>query len=77
MSFTFNATGYSTLGLLMMHEGIQNAHKADREAPVDQTKVYGVYEYADWKIQSDEIESELTSRQCKFDAIPWDGYCRG
>ena len=71
MAFTFKATGYSTNGLLMMHEGIKKAHSEDTATPEGQDKPYGVYEHQAWKIQSDEIEAELRSRGKEFEPIPW------
>lgn len=71
MAFTFEASGYSTAGLLMMYEGIRKAHDADVNTLEGSKKEYGVYEYADWKIQSDEIEQELRGRDISFDPISW------
>ncbi len=71
MAFTFDASGYSTNGLRMMHDGIKKAHQKDMETPDGQDKPYGVYEYAGWKIQSDEIEAELNTRDEAFDPVPW------
>lgn len=54
-----------------MRDGIKKAHQEDAKTPDGQGKLYGVYDYADWNIQSDEIEEELRARQEVFEPVPW------
>jgi hypothetical protein len=64
-------SGYSTSGLLMMHQGIRHALETDDNLPQGQAKPYGVREYQDWKSWSDLIESELDHRKVTYQKVPW------
>ena len=66
-----NIPGFSTSGLLMMHNSIHQALAVDDNIEKGKDKPYGVREYRDWKEMSDAIEKELTTRAIKFQAVPW------
>jgi hypothetical protein len=66
-----NIPGFSTNGLLMMHDGIKNALADDDNTIDGKNKPYGVRTFPDWKQISDAIESELTARSVTFEAVPW------
>lgn len=63
--------GYSTSGLLMMHQGIRHALETDDNMSQGQDKVYEVREYQDWRSWSDSIESELDNRKVTYQKVPW------
>lgn len=63
--------GYSTNGLLMMHQGIRNALETDDNLPTKQEKIYCVREFSDWRTWGDAIEAELDSRNVKYRRIVW------
>ena len=66
----FNSEGYSTSGLLMMHNGVRTALATDDALPESQ-KPYLVRKHPDWKMQADEIEAELDKRKVKYQKIKW------
>lgn len=63
--------GFSTNGLLMMHDGIRKALADDDSIPDGKDKTYGVREFSDWKQLSDAIEKELAKRRVTFESVPW------
>lgn len=66
-----NIPGYSTSGLLMLHNAIHQALAVDDNIKISIDKPYGVREYRDWRKMSDEIEAELSKRGVKFQVVPW------
>lgn len=67
----FESSGYSTNGLLMMYNATRQALEVDDNIPSGEKKIYGVREYADWKLQSDSFEKELDKRKIKYSKISW------
>lgn len=66
-----NIPGFSTSGLLMMHGAIKQSLAVDDNTPTGKDKPYGVRTFSDWRAMADAIETELKSRNVKFEAVPW------
>jgi hypothetical protein len=66
-----NVPGFSTNGLVMMHDAIKRALAEDDRTLSHTDKPYGVRSFADWKSISDAIEAELNQRGVIFEPVPW------
>jgi hypothetical protein len=71
MSMFYDITKMSDNGLRAMQRAIRDRLLEEDELPEGQEKVYGLRQFNDWKIQADEIESELDRRGACYDKIPW------
>ncbi len=54
-----------------LHNAVKKAIKADNDTPEGVSKPYCVHETKDWEMWSAALESELESRDIKFDKIIW------
>lgn len=66
-----NIPGFSDNGLKMMQDGIRNALKEDDATPAGAAKPYGVREFSDWRVHSDQIEAELDKRAVSYTKVAW------
>lgn len=71
MSMFYDITKMSDNGLRAMQRAIRDRLLEEDELPEGQEKVYGLRQFNDWKIQADEIETELDRRGVSYDKIPW------
>jgi hypothetical protein len=66
-----SVSGYSTSGLLMMHDGVCQALAVDDNLPMNADKIYEVRHYQDWRRWADTLEAELDKRKVNYSKIAW------
>ena len=65
-----NIPALTTPTLLEFHEKIRECLELD-DANSEQEKLYGVREFADWRLLRDAIEKELENRGVTFTPLVW------
>lgn len=61
----------SSSGLKKLHDAVHRAFEHDEGATRTEDKIYGVRAYQDWRIWSDALEAEMSSRGVVFNPVPW------
>lgn len=64
--------GLSDRGLYALWEAVQKAFLADEESiALGHEPEYGVRTFKDWKVWSDQLETEMQKRGIQFKPIAW------